>query len=147
MPRTPRPLVDAIFISAPDRFEVGPDDHFEVGKVYQMSRASLDRWIGLGRARAVAEDEVRSIMAPPPAPVNPLDHDGDGKPGGSKPAEPGDTVMTPADLLAALDATPPMEFFTFKAEAKKILGDKTPAKKDDIIAALQAAIAAAAPSV
>jgi hypothetical protein len=72
--------------------------------------------------------------------VSPLDLDGDGKAGGSKPAEPTDGVKTAAALLAALDGDPPMNFFTFKAEAKKILGDATPGNKDGIVAALQALV-------
>jgi hypothetical protein len=72
--------------------------------------------------------------------VSPPDLDGDGKPGGSKPAEPTEGVKTPAELLAALDADPPMHFSTFEAEAKKILGDAIPRNKKGIVAALQALI-------
>lgn len=64
-----------------------------------------------------------------PALRDPLDHDGDGKKGGSLP------TRTPEEVLAmAEDATVP--FMTFKAAAAKLLGDQTPAKKDDIVAAL-----------
>lgn len=60
---------------------------------------------------------------------DPLDHDGDSKKGGSLP------TRTPEEVLAmAEDATVP--FMTFKAAAAKLLGDQTPAKKDDIVAAL-----------
>jgi len=45
-------------------------------------------------------------------------------------------VKTPADVLAmATDAT--VQFMSFKAAATKLLGDKTPSKKDEIVAALE----------
>jgi hypothetical protein len=72
------------------------------------------------------------------APASPLDHDGDGRPGGSLPAAPGDRVMSVAELIAAADADPPMAFFTFRAEAKKLLGDNLPATKAEIVDALKA---------
>lgn len=53
----------ATFISPPDRFEVGPDDSFEVGSSYRMSRASLARWVSLGRAREATEDEIAAAAA------------------------------------------------------------------------------------
>ncbi|WP_313522534.1 hypothetical protein [Shinella sp.] len=47
-----------------------------------------------------------------------------------------ETPKTPADVLAmANDANVP--FMSFKSAAAKVLGDKTPAKKDEIIAALE----------
>lgn len=47
------------------------------------------------------------------------------------------TALTPAELLVKVDE---FHFQTFKAEARKILGDETPETKDAIIAALQAKV-------
>jgi hypothetical protein len=41
-------------------------------------------------------------------------------------------------LIEAIEANPPMPWFSFKSEAKRILGDDMPEKKPDIIAALKA---------
>jgi hypothetical protein len=48
-----------------------------------------------------------------------------------------DTSMSPAELLAKVDE---LHFQTFKAEARKTLGDETPETKDAIVAALQAKV-------
>lgn len=151
MPRFPRPLVDAIFISAPDRFEVGPDDHFEVGKIYQMSRASLERWIGLGRARAATPEEVSVTAAEPaaaeppsppkePSTIAPVPTTTGADDGASPKAQDAadQIAIDAAALLAALEADPRMNFMAFSADARKILGDDMPAKKVEIIAALKA---------
>lgn len=47
-------------------------------------------------------------------------------------------LVTAAEVLAMADGN----FMAFKSAAKKILGDETPAKKDEIVAALQAKAAA-----
>jgi hypothetical protein len=47
-----------------------------------------------------------------------------------------DTPKTPAEVLA-MAADKDVQFLTFKAAATKLLGDKTPAKKDEIILALE----------
>ncbi|WP_018900415.1 hypothetical protein [Rhizobium sp. 2MFCol3.1] len=43
---------------------------------------------------------------------------------------------TAAEVLA-MASNPEVQFMTFKAAATKLLGDKTPAKKDEIVAALE----------
>lgn len=49
--------------------------------------------------------------------------------------EPADGALSPADVLAmAADGTP---FMTFKSAAAKLLGDATPDKKAEIVAALE----------
>lgn len=166
MARNPRPKVNAIFTSLPGKYEAGPGDIFEVGKIYQMSRDSLARWANLGRAREATAEEVATNppvnAAPPlmqpaavvetaPAQVAPIDAPA---PAVSPPAEAPTTVvdhvvdtnkvMTPAELLAALDTDPAMKnFMTFRAEAAKILGDSLPQRKLDIVAALKALVPAA----
>lgn len=69
---------------------------------------------------------------------SPFDHDGDGKPGGSLPADPTPEIMTPTALIAASDSVP---YFTFVAEARQTLGDRMPAsrRKADILEALKEA--------
>jgi hypothetical protein len=47
-----------------------------------------------------------------------------------------DTPKTPAEVLA-MAADKDVQFLTFKAAATKLLGDKTPAKKDEIVLALE----------
>jgi hypothetical protein len=72
---------------------------------------------------------------------DPLDHDGDGEKGGAKkpvtpPPAKTDTAIPPgaADALALADGN----FMAFKSAAKKVLGDALPAKKPEIVAALEA---------
>ena len=79
---------------------------------------------------------------------DPLDHDGDGRKGGSKksdapfvpPAIKTDVAIPPgtADALALSGGN----FMTFKSAAKKVLGDAMPAKKPEIVAALEALVGA-----
>ncbi|MGO7044384.1 hypothetical protein ACCT07_02940 [Rhizobium johnstonii] len=53
-----------------------------------------------------------------------------------KAKQPGEEPKTAADVLAmATDSN--VQFMTFKAAAQKLLGDKTPAKKDEIVSALE----------
>jgi hypothetical protein len=47
-----------------------------------------------------------------------------------------DTPKTPAEVLA-MAADKDVQFLSFKAAAVKLLGEKTPAKKDEIILALE----------
>ncbi|ASP70357.1 hypothetical protein CDO28_01475 [Sinorhizobium meliloti] len=58
--------------------------------------------------------------------------------GVSKPAsnQDGDGPKTALEVLE-MAKDPNVQFMSFKAAAAKLLGDKTPAKKDDIIAALE----------
>ncbi|MGO8368873.1 hypothetical protein ACC808_10550 [Rhizobium ruizarguesonis] len=51
-------------------------------------------------------------------------------------AKPDEEPKTAAEVLA-MATDPTVQFMTFKAAAQKLLGDKTPAKKDEIIAALE----------
>ncbi len=64
---------------------------------------------------------------------HPLDHDGDGRPGGSLPAGPLDAAMSPADLLRQADT---LSWPQFRKQAKAIFGPDCPAHKDAIKAAL-----------
>jgi len=48
----------------------------------------------------------------------------------------GDDAKTALEVLAMASATD-VPFMTFKSAATKLLGDKTPSKKDEIIAALE----------
>jgi len=77
---------------------------------------------------------------------DPLDHDGDGKKGGTKKsvAPPkADIAISPgaADALALAGGN----FMAFKSAAKKVLGDDLPAKKPEIVAALEALAGGAEP--
>jgi hypothetical protein len=47
-----------------------------------------------------------------------------------------DTPKTPAEVLA-MGADKDVQFLAFRSAATKLLGDKTPAKKDEIILALE----------
>lgn len=60
---------------------------------------------------------------------------GDGQGGSQEPS--GDQAKSVNEVLAMFESND-VPFMTAKSEAKKILGDETPAKKDDIIAALKA---------
>lgn len=53
-----------------------------------------------------------------------------------KSAKQEDPAKTPAEVLA-MATNPEVQFMTFKAAAAKLLGEKTPAKKDEIVAALE----------
>lgn len=53
-----------------------------------------------------------------------------------KSAKTEDPAKTPAEVLA-MATNPEVQFMTFKAAAAKLLGDKTPSKKDEIVAALE----------
>jgi hypothetical protein len=68
--------------------------------------------------------------------ADPLDHDGNGKKGGSNPSD-DDIVYTAAQLIAAVAADPPMDWNTFKAAATKLLGPDAPTKKVELVAALE----------
>jgi hypothetical protein len=48
----------------------------------------------------------------------------------------GDEAKTALEVLAIASATD-VPFMTFKAAATKLLGDKTPSRKDEIVAALE----------
>jgi hypothetical protein len=50
--------------------------------------------------------------------------------------KPDEEPKTAAEVLA-MASNPDVPFMTFKAAATKLLGDKTPSKKDEIIAALE----------
>lgn len=162
-PRIQRPKVDIIFFSAPDRLEVGPDDHFEVGKVYQVSPASRDRWVNLGRARDATDEEIGAMPSPVIQEPRSAD-DGDGvvvTELGPVEQEYGDALVVsgnagagpqisasetgPAEppmgaqaLIERMQGDDPLPFFSFKAEAKRLLGEGCPAKKEEIIEALRA---------
>ncbi|TAW01661.1 hypothetical protein ELI24_08920 [Rhizobium ruizarguesonis] len=45
-------------------------------------------------------------------------------------------AKTPAEVLA-MASNPDVQFMTFKSAAARLLGDKTPSKKDEIVAALE----------
>lgn len=73
-----------------------------------------------------------------PEPRHPLDHDGDGHPGGSLPAGPVDPAMSPAELLSQADTLP---WAQFRKQAKAIFGPNCPANKEAIRIALEEAVA------
>ena len=81
--------------------------------------------------------EIEEAGEPAAGPANPLDHDGDGRPGGSKPAG-----ELPADIgaaaLADLGERNAIDFATLRAGAQRFLGADTPSRKKDMIAALRA---------
>ncbi len=53
-----------------------------------------------------------------------------------KASKPDDPAKSPAEVLA-MATNPEVQFMSFKAAATKLLGDKTPSKKDEIVAALE----------
>lgn len=53
-----------------------------------------------------------------------------------KSAKQEEPAKTPAEVLA-MATNPEVQFMSFKAAATKLLGDKTPSKKDEIVAALE----------
>ncbi|MBY5682650.1 hypothetical protein HFO32_10825 [Rhizobium leguminosarum] len=53
-----------------------------------------------------------------------------------KAKKPDEEAKTATEVLA-MASNPDVQFMTFKAAAQKLLGDKTPAKKDEIVAALE----------
>jgi hypothetical protein len=53
-----------------------------------------------------------------------------------KEAKSDEPAKTPADVLAMAN-DPNVPFMSFKSAAAKLLGDKTPSKKDEIVAALE----------
>jgi hypothetical protein len=53
-----------------------------------------------------------------------------------KEAKSEEPAKTPAEVLA-MATNPDVQFMTFKSAATKLLGDKTPSKKDEIVAALE----------
>ncbi|MFK0273659.1 hypothetical protein ACIQUG_08285 [Ensifer sp. NPDC090286] len=55
---------------------------------------------------------------------------------GDEDADEGGGSKSVTDVLA-MAADPNVQFMSFKSAASKLLGDKTPAKKDEIIAALE----------
>lgn len=92
-------------------------------------------------ARDLALEKARAArgLAPAGTEFDPLDHDKNGRKGGSKPAgDDAETVWSARDLLDSVNAEPPMEWNEFKVAAHGILGDDTPSKKVDIVAALEA---------
>jgi hypothetical protein len=148
-----RRMVHAFFISEPVYQEVGPEDRFEVGKVYEISAASLARWENLGRARAATDEEIAAAglqkavadIEPIPVAPNSTGHApilAQQPSTGTPPPPMPQTVMDTSGAAGLLEAVDTMTFFAFKAEAKKILGDATPAGKADIIAALKALVPA-----
>lgn len=86
---------------------------------------------------------LRQVVPHAPGPVtadeeprHPLDHDGDGHPGGSLPA--GEVkAMSPYDLLREADSMP---WAQFRKQARAILGETCPGTKVDIKRALEEAI-------
>jgi len=95
--------------------------------------ADSAKWLILGGQIKEAEE----AGAPAAGPASPLDHDGDGRPGGSKPAG-----ELPADIgaaaLADLGERNAIDFATLRAGAQRFLGADTPSRKKDIITALRA---------
>lgn len=78
--------------------------------------------------------EIEEAGEPAAGPANPLDHDGDDKAGGSLPAS--DLGDLSAAGLAVAAELGEVDFNTLRTTAKRFLGNDVPAKKADIIAAL-----------
>jgi hypothetical protein len=100
-------------------------------KVSLSRRTAVDRPTVMIRIGKGAKGEARRSA---------LDHDGDGRPGGSKPGTLGAEPVTVAQLFAAADELP---YPTLAAEAKRTLGDAWPGgkpKKAEIIEALARAL-------
>lgn len=110
-------------------------DYRRKGETVPMDDAAA-KWLVLGGQ--IAEATASSVAAAAPAAASkasPLDHDGDGKAGGSLPAiDVGD--LNAAGLAVAADLGQ-IDFNTLRIAAKRFLGE-VPAKKADIIAALNA---------
>lgn len=87
------------------------------------------KWLVLGGQLAPAAETAA------PAHRDPLDHDGDGKAGGSKSAVAVDD-LTAAGLATAAELGT-VDYNTLRVAARRFLGDDVPAKKAEIIAALQ----------
>lgn len=54
-----------------------------------------------------------------------------------KPAASNDTVDKTALEVLAMASDPSVQFLSFKSAASKLLGEKTPSKKDEIVALLE----------
>lgn len=109
---------------------------YKVGDVVDLPQSYADKYKRRQYAvDATDEEETAASAATPPA--DPAETD----PPAQVPATddpPAPDPMTAAMLLAAIENDPAMKnFMALRAEATKILGDDTPAKKADIIAALQ----------
>lgn len=98
------------------------------GDVVEKSPAEA-KWLVLGGQLAPATE------AAAPAHRDPLDHDGNGKAGGSKPAVAVDD-LTAAGLATAAELGT-IDYNTLRVAARRFLGDDVPTKKAEIIAALQ----------
>lgn len=68
---------------------------------------------------------------------HPLDHDGDGKPGGSQPGDNDLTSFGSAIDLAEAAETNQINFNALRSAARQFLFDDVPAKKAEIITALR----------
>lgn len=87
------------------------------------------KWLVLGGQLELVPVAARTREA-----RHPLDHDGDGKAGGSKPAVAVDDLT--AAGLATAGELGTIDYNTLRAAARRFLGDDVPTKKADIIAAL-----------
>lgn len=93
----------------------------------RVKRVGGRGWHYIDKAKYDADPSAFTVVGPDGSP-DPLDHDGDGKKGGA--------VKGKAEVLAMVDGN----FMSFKAAAKKLLGDAMPeaATKDAIVEALNA---------
>lgn len=87
------------------------------------------KWLVLGGQLVPATETTT------PARRDPLDHDADGKAGGSKSAVAVDD-FTAAGLATAAELGT-VDYNTLRVAARRFLGDDVPGKKADIITALQ----------
>lgn len=116
------------------------DGEFDRPAFYNQGDAFFDQH----DREIVPGEPLRQIVPHVPGPVtadeeprDPLDHDGDGRRGGSVPAGPVDRAMTPYDLLRQADSMP---WAKFRKQARAILGETCPGNKVEIKQALEEAI-------
>lgn len=95
-----------------------------------------------GSLAAVAQSvaPASSQRSDSPLTQHPLDHDGDGKAGGSLPATSVAQDISAVEL-ADLGERNDIDFPTLRTAARRFLGNAVPAKKKDIITALRKAAA------
>ncbi len=107
------------------------------GEPVQMTEEQA-KWLVLGDR--ISEAAPSSAGAPAealPTAKHPLDHDNNGKAGGSMKAQPLLDDVGAAELAEMAERNE-VDFNTLRSTARKFLGDKTPGRKELIVAALKA---------
>lgn len=108
---------------------------YNAGEVHEfagrVAETYAEKYVRRGDA-VVEENAPASVAANPAVPA-----DGDGGSGDGGAGEAGAKPSGAADLLAALDARPPMAWLAFASAAKKLLGEDAPSTKIELIEALR----------